>query len=122
MAKQYSSALIVAASGELRDGLRALVTATPEIGLVTEANDGLSAMGMVQEKCPDLVVFSPNLLGHSIQKILEWIRGECPDSRYVVLVGDARQQQEALEAGADAVALIGTPASNLISIMTELLS
>ena len=122
MAKQYSSALIVAASGELRDGLRALVTAIPEVGLVTEAIDGLSAMGMVQEKCPDLVVFSPNHLGDPIRKVLERIRGECPDSRYVVLVGDARQQQKALEAGADAVALKGTSTSNLINIMTELLS
>ena len=47
LAKQYSSTLIVAASGELRVGLRALLTATPEIGLVTEAHDDQSALRMV---------------------------------------------------------------------------
>ena len=122
MAKQYSSALIVAASDELRDGLRSLLTAIPEIALVTEAHDSLSALKMVQEQCPDLVFISSILLGDPVQKILEWIRGECSASRYFVLAGDVRQQQEAIGAGVDAVALTGTPASNLINIMTELLS
>ena len=92
MANQYSSVLIIAASVELRYGLRALLTAIPEIGPVAEAHDGLSALRMVQEECPDLVFISPILLGDPIPKILEWIRGKCPASRYVVLAGDVRQR------------------------------
>jgi DNA-binding NarL/FixJ family response regulator len=51
-----SNAVIVTGPGSLQNGLLALMTAMPQIGVVGEAEDASAALEMVAEHRPDLLV------------------------------------------------------------------
>lgn len=113
--------LVIAPPGELRDGLQALLVAIPQIGHISQADDRPSALRIVEEQCPDLVLVSTDAPGDMIATMLECIEARCPRSRSVVLANDTGQQDEARAAGADVVVLVGIPATALATIIQSLL-
>lgn len=115
-------ALIVAGPGDLRNSLRALLTATPEVGLVHHANDSQSALRMVEERCPDLVVIDLNSSSEDLPGALARIRTICPRSRCLALADHTDQQREVESAGADVAVLKGFPAWKLATVIKRLLS
>ena len=118
----YASALIVAKSADLREGLHSLLTVMPQTGHISHASNGASALQQVEERCPDLVLLDFDLLHEDVLAVLREIKARCPRIRCLVLTDHAQQQGEILSAGADLVLLKGYLASSLVSTITELLA
>ena len=121
MTKDCTSALIVAKPGPLRDGLRALMIAMPQIGAVDEVNDFSSALKMVFEHRPTLVLLDVGLISGDTWMTIRRAKARWPKARCILLADDVQQHQEAEAAGADAVLLKGFPAARLVATMVRLL-
>ncbi len=117
MKEEINSALIVAARPEIRDGLRALLMATPTVSSVNQAANADEALQIIKAQCPTLVLLDVN----SIKQLIEEIKVECHCCRFIVLIDDAHQRQEAESAGADAVLLKGCPSRTLVETISSLL-
>ena len=117
MKQEINSALIVAARPEIRDGLRALLMATPTVSSVNQAANADEALQIIKAQCPTLVLLYVN----SIKQVIEEIKVECHCCRFIVLIDNAHQRQEAESAGADAVLLKGCPSWRLVETISSLL-
>ena len=117
MKQEINSALIVAARPEIRDGLRALLMATPTVSSVNQAANADEALQIIKAQCPALVLLDVN----SIKQLIEEIKVECHCCRFIVLIDDAHQREEAESAGADAVLLKGCPSWKLVETISSLL-
>ena len=121
MNEEINSALIVAERPEVRDGLRALLMATPQIGSVNQVANASEALEILHGLCPNLVLLDANLIHGTIQQSLEQIMAECPGCRYIVLIDESHQRQAAESAGAAAVLLKGCPTGKLLETISSLL-
>lgn len=117
MKEEINSALIVAARPEIRDGLRALLMATPTVSSVNQAANADEALQIIKAQCPALVLLDVK----SIKQLIEEIKVECHCCRFIVLIDDAHLRQEAESAGADAVLLKGCPSWRLVETISSLL-
>ncbi len=117
----YASALIVAKSADLREGLHSLLTVVPQIDCISHTGNGPSALRQVEERCPDLLLLDCDLLHEDVIALLREIKARCPHIQCVVFTDHAHKRGEAQSAGADVVLLKGYPAANLISTITKLL-
>ncbi len=114
--------LILARPGRVCDGLRALLTAIPEICCVEQANDTSSVPLAILEQQPDFVVLEFSSAGNELQAVLPRIRAEAPQIRCLVLADDVLEQKLAEAHGADGVLLKGFTAEKLVEIVRRLLS
>ena len=117
---KLASTLIVAKQSPLQSGLRALIGAMPQVGVVHEADDLSAATQVKLEPQPVLVLLDGDAagdIGLSVRRMrLRW-----PQARCVCLVNDVQQEKWASDAGADAVLLKGAPAARLIAVLVSLL-
>ena len=120
--KNHVPTLIVARPGRMRDGLRALLRATPRLELVGQADSSSSALTMVRDSQPSLILLDCNLPGDEVQSVLEQMKLRSPATRCVVLAKDAQQQWVAKAAGADSVLLAGFPVTKFFAVIEELLA
>lgn len=100
----------------VREGLRALLSAEPDLEVIGEANDGLEAVERATALAPELVVIDatlPRLDG--IEAIRRLIR-TLPDTLFVVLSmhDDAATVDRALRAGARGYVLKGAGIATLV--------
>lgn len=86
----------------LREGLRSLLTQTPDIEVVGEACDGEQAVALALELIPDLVIMDVVMAGTDGVAATRRIRAECPGARVIALSmhSDRRFVSEMLRAGA----------------------
>jgi DNA-binding NarL/FixJ family response regulator len=86
----------------LREGLRAVIEAQPDLALVAEAETGEQAVRLFGECRPDIVLMDLQMPGMGGMQAIAAIRGAHPGARIIVLTtyaGDA-QAVRALKAGA----------------------
>ena len=121
LAKHHPTALIVSARPEIRDGLRELLMATPNIGSVNQAANADEALQMIHVQCPTLILLDVNSILDEIQGLTEKIKVECHRCKFIVLIDHGDQRQQAELAGADAVLLKGCPSWKLVETITSLL-
>lgn len=121
MKESNGTVLIVARPGELRDGLRALLTTTGKIRHISQADDGPAALAIVGQSCPQVAVLDCNIPDGEVQTLLARIKAACPETRCLVLADSAEQQREAESAGADVTVLKGFPAARLAQTLARLL-
>ena len=113
-------ALLVLGPGPLRDGLNALLSAMPEIGLIAQAEDADAALKFLAQHCVDLVLIKLDAGdGRLLGPVLE-MRALCPDMRAVVLIEDERDRHVAEASGTDLVMMVGVPAPSLKAQVREL--
>lgn len=118
--KNGTLVLIVARPGPLRDGLRALLTAIPQIDRIIQIDDIAVALSVIAEQRPALVLLD------CIPRSVEWctavrrVKVESPETRTIVLAEDVLQQQAA-QAAADVVLLKGASAADLYATVERLL-
>ena len=120
MKEPHGTALIVARPGELRDGVRALLSATPKIGQIGQADDGPAALAILGKLCPQVVVLDWNMPAGDLPTLLGKIKSQCPETRCLVLADGIEQQREAVSAGADVAVLKGFPAARLAQTLSGL--
>jgi CheY-like chemotaxis protein len=114
-------ALIVASAGTLQNGLLALMTTIPQISAVLVAEDFSSALRMITDHRPRLLLLDMDLPEDGAQTILVKIKSESLDIGSVALVDSVQQGQQAESLGAVGVLLKGFSAAKLISVTEEIL-
>ena len=115
-------ALIASRPGPLLDSLVALMTTMDQVNAVLIAEDGASALRMIAQHRPALVVIETDLPTDEGHVLLREIRARWPQTRCIALVEDIEQQQEAESAGADEALIVGFPPARFIAAIEELLS
>ncbi len=107
----------------LREGLRSLLSSTPDLEIVGEAGDGREAIECVTREKPDLVIMDlsmPRMNG--ISAILE-IRRQCPRTRILVLTAHSEEEYvfETLRAGTDGYVLKESTHGELVMAIENVL-
>lgn len=120
--KNQISVLIIARPCHLRDSLRVLLTAIPQVGQVSQADDGPSALSMGAKHRPALVMLDSDLPNNELVTTLGRIKARWPQAHCIVLVDNVQEQQVAEAARADVVLVKGVLAARLFATVEELLS
>lgn len=94
--------LIVDDHGVLRAGLRALLSAEPDLEVVEEAANGHEALSLASELRPDVVLLDINMPDTSGLEITRRLQMVLPEARVLILTvhEDESLLQEAIRAGA----------------------
>jgi DNA-binding NarL/FixJ family response regulator len=113
-------ALVVARPGPVRDGLVALLEATPDIRKTVQIVRAEDAWDFAQDICPEITLihaspFSSELVT-TISKMKDYCR--CP---LLVIVNGETERKMADAQGADIVVLEGLPPAKLANHITSLL-
>ena len=113
--------LIAAKPGRMRESLRILLKMVDGIDVIGQAGDSSSAMRMISEHRPALVLLDTNLPGEGTFSILKRIKASGSSSRYLVLTEGTQGRRDAYSAGADAALIKGFRTANLIKVVESLL-
>ncbi|MCP4544781.1 MAG: response regulator transcription factor [Chloroflexi bacterium] len=77
--------LIADDHGVLRAGLRALLSAEPDLQVVGEAADGQEALSLADELCPDVVLLDISMPGPNSIEIVQRLKETLSDVRVLIL-------------------------------------
>lgn len=105
----------------VRQGLRAILAAEPDLQLVGEAGDGPGALRLIEHLRPQVVVLDLMLPGLNGLDVTREVMRRVPDTRIVILSMHANESYaaEALRAGALAYVLKEASASELLTAIRE---
>jgi DNA-binding NarL/FixJ family response regulator len=100
----------------VREGLKALINAQPDMDVTGEADDGQGACEQVARLRPDVVVLDVSMPGLSGAQAAERLRQECPQVKVLALTvhEDRGYLRQLLEAGAAGYVLKRAAAEELI--------
>jgi len=89
----------------VRAGLRALLSASPDIEVVGEAADGVAVVEQCRQSTPDVVLMDLTMPGRGGIGAIHDLRRSCPDVKVLVLSmqEDETFVRQALLAGASAM-------------------
>ncbi len=116
-----SGLLIVAKQGPLRDSMRALVTTLPRIEIIDETDDISTALDVISQYHPDLVVIDGTFPVEDVWIFLRQIRKRSPLTRRLMLADTVREIQEIEAPSAEAICLKGVPPAELMAQIERLL-
>lgn len=119
--RRDAAVLVAAKPSRIRDSLHVLLKTMRGITIVGPADDGASALRMVSEHHPALVLLDTNLPGEDALTVLKRIKANGSRSRWLVLSDTFGQQREARSAGADAALVKGFSTEKLFQTVEELL-
>ncbi len=108
-------ALVLSSSGDLQNGLLALMTTIPQISAVLAAEELSSALRLIENHQPALIILDGKY--PKLKEVIKNFKTLCPQTHLIVLAEDISQQKEAKEFGADSVLIKGFPAQKLIEIV-----
>jgi DNA-binding NarL/FixJ family response regulator len=114
-------ALIAAAPGRIRDSWQALLKAVPRIQTIELADEPTSALQMIADQRPGLVLVDSKLMDN-LSDVLRRIKTDSPRTRCIVFADTFEQQWLARNAGANSVLLAGCPAELLFGTVEGVLS
>jgi len=99
--------LIAEDHGILRDGLRAMLSAEPDIEIIGEAVDGREAVSMARQFKPDTVLMDLSMPNTNGTEAIYAIKRYNPETKIIVLTVHKSEEyvRASLEAGADAYIL-----------------
>jgi len=91
----------------IREGLKALVNTQPDMNVIGEADNGISAWQKVRELQPDVAVLDISMPVSSGIQVTERIKQHCPLVKVLVLTvhEDTGYLRQALKAGASGYVL-----------------
>jgi DNA-binding NarL/FixJ family response regulator len=119
MTKKSILALVVSSSGTLQNGLLALLTTIPQISSVLVAEDVDSALRLVHNHQPALIIMDLPL--SKVQEVIMQIRAKYAQIHLIVLAEDIAQQKEIEAFGVANVLQKGFSAQKLIAIVENVL-
>jgi DNA-binding NarL/FixJ family response regulator len=111
--------LIVDDNAAVRSALGAYMTRVAGWTTVLVAEDGVQALDMAVENCPDAIVLDNFMPGRNGIDVLPDLRRLCPSARIVMHTTDDSPElrDEASARGADAVVLKGRPLDELAVLL-----
>ena len=121
MPKQITLALVIAKPGHLWDGLQSLLRTVPQIEIIAEAQDPSVLLKMGTEMHPELILLDASIFDETAWTAITKIKGEWPQTKFVVLTENDPQRQSAQDAGADLLLPKGFPAAKLVALIEDLL-
>jgi two-component system response regulator DesR len=104
----------------MQESLRAMLSGSGQVVVTGSAGDGLSALSIVRDVQPALLVVDSNLLEDEAMSLLKEVKGAWPEIRCLVLVQTAGRKNRALAAGADAVVSRNDPVAALNQALRQL--
>jgi len=121
--------LIVAPPGRIRDGLQLLISSYPHINLLPPAPDGNTAVEMIRDHGPELIILDYNLsgwdesgaAGMGAETFIQRCKQQWPNIPCITLVDSPHQVRPAIEAGADTTLLKGFTIAQLLERIDRLL-
>ena len=99
--EQQINVLIADHQKDIRQGLKALLRFSPYIKHIWEASDGESAIRLVNQINPDLVIIAAKLPMMGGVYVTRWIKQNHPEIKVIVLTIYPHYEDEALAAGAN---------------------
>lgn len=104
----------------VRQGLRALLEAAPDLAVVGEAADGAAAVEMTVRLVPDVLILDLVMPGNGLE-VLRQVMQQAPRTRVIVLSMHSSEAYvvEALKAGASAYVVKDATASDLARAVRE---
>lgn len=117
MAKQVYRVLLADDHTILREGLRALLDAAPEIMVIGEAADGHEAVQMTNQLSPDVVLIDLSMPRMNGTEAIELIRKRNPNLKIIALTVHRTEEyvRATLDAGANGYVLKDDTRNELIS-------
>ena len=112
--------LIAARPGAIRDALKSTLALLPGLEISGVADGGLSALNLVRQQKPALIVIDSGLLEGEIAVILQKIKQEKLQPCSLVFVDTTRQRETFLTLGADAVILHNEPVEYLAQVLNNM--
>ena len=112
-------ALVVSSSGDLQNGLLALITTISLIDVVLVAEDTESALQMIENHRPALIILESS--SFQVGATINEIKTQWPQIHLIVLVDDITQGKDAEASGADRSLIKGFQPQKLIAIIDEIL-
>jgi DNA-binding NarL/FixJ family response regulator len=105
----------------LLDSLKPLINAQPDMEVIAEVNDGLSAWRQANEYRPDVVIMDVSMPHMDGAKVTERLKGECPEVRVLALTAhdDRGHVNRLIQAGASGYLLKVAAATELISAIRK---
>jgi DNA-binding NarL/FixJ family response regulator len=114
------SVLLVAKTGQLRDGLIALLAALPGVGPVSITDDLKTALEYLSERCPTLVLLVPDAYNQDVTSVNE-MKDICPKTHILALVTNEEDAQSIAAWNVDATLPSGVTALELSAAIEALL-
>ncbi len=108
----------------LREGLRALLSSTPDLEVIGEAKDGLNAIRCVETMKPDLILMDLSMPRTSGMDAIREIKKRFPDTKILALTIHDEDEYilAALQAGADGYVLKDATQGELIMAIETVLA
>ena len=106
--------LIVDDQRPTRQGLRALLSLSPQVEVIGEAMDGQESVALVSERHPDVVLMDVRMPVMDGLEATRRIKAQWPGVSIVVLTLYNTYRAQALAAGASAFMVKGGPSEDLL--------
>jgi CheY-like chemotaxis protein len=91
-----------------------LIRRDPRFRVTAVAMDGVEALDLTKDACPDLIVLDDDMPRMGGVEVLPHLRAQCPDARIVVWSLDATARDAAEAAGSDGFISTSEPIERLI--------
>ena len=112
--------LLAVKPGPLRDGLDALLYATPGVQLVAHANDTNAVLVFCEQHPAELIILEVKPGDRDLLVKVPEIKALCPQAQVVALIQDEKDREHAEEAGADVMLTSGVRAAKLKEVLKEI--
>ncbi len=113
-------ALIVARPGLVRDGLSALLSATPDIHQIVQVEEAAAAWDFVQTICPSLTIIHASSLTSDLIDFVKKEKDFCHCSQLLIVTNET-DRKTAVSLNPDLVIMEGTPSAKLAHHITTLI-
>jgi len=112
--------LLAVKPGPLRDGLDALLYATPEVQLVAHANDTNAALEFCQQHPTELIILEVRPGDRDILGNVPELKELNPQGQVIALIHEEKDREAVVAAGVDVVLTSGMRAVKLKEKITEI--
>lgn len=103
MEPMIMSTVIVSASAIMESSIRSIFHSLSSVRIIGSAAGCLSALQLVREEKPDMLVIDANLPGQELKSLLQQMKKEGLATRSLVVTATREQERRAVAAGADQV-------------------